>query len=835
MHFDVHPSVLFKLGQDLITDDAQALVELIKNAYDADASTVRVDIDTQGWFDIATGEPVPKGSAAPEGAVQGRLRVQDDGVGMSIETIKNGWLTVSNSEKRDFKATGAVTSRGRTPLGDKGLGRLGVQRLGRVVRLETARVGERDGFEAYEVTVDWYRFEGARTLTSVPLDVKPIRNANKAGTAVDVLGLRNVDYWEGRGELDLQKQLASILSPYENAAGLRVFVKINNAEVDTREEARRLLAIAPNLFNFSYERGAIAITALLRSTELRGRNAAERRVYEQLVAPDNGFAFAEWLLSARRAQARGVGAQLGDDTYFLLFSRSVTLHGAAEKGRTVADPGPFQGQISAFSYDRDEDSALDSASELRDFAKQLSGIRVFRDGFGIRLDDDWLGLSAQQTHGGSFYGLRPKNTAGYVNLSARDNAVLEETSSREAFTDTLAWRGFYDLMRAVVRFAADTREFVRRNWLVYQRERLTPTQIDPAATPTEISELIATRAGHAQEVKVRARTVRESVSRLAGVVTELQESHKRANDGIWTDPALVAATEKAVADISSVQAQTESALEQVEQVVATFEDLVGAAELLREKLSVAEEQIERAWESVALGLGAEVLAHEVDQIADRLRGRSHQILEYLRSRPERDPRVIGFVEHVRASASEMSRQVSRLNPSLRFRRETRKVHVVSALVVSAVDYHLPRLERSGIQLRTDVRGDFAIRMNEGKFMQIIDNLVRNSEYWLTREIQVGRLHAGSVAITIDAPRILITDNGPGVEPRVVDTLFEPFVTTKPGSDGRGLGLFVVSQLLDSEGCSIHLGSSLNEAGHPNTFVVDLTAVRTEDTLEDRHG
>lgn len=835
MHFDVHPSVLFKLGQDLIKDDAQALVELIKNSYDADASTVRVEIDTQGWYDVVTGEIVAEGAAAPDGAVLGRLRVQDDGAGMSIETIKYGWLTVSNSDKRDFKARGDATSLGRTPLGDKGLGRLGVQRLGRLARLETAHRAEGDGLKAYEVTVDWNRFESAKNLASVPLDVREIPRADETGTTVSILGLRNVDYWEGRGELDLQKQLASILSPYENAAGLRIFVKINNAEIDTREEARRLLAIAPNLFDFVFVDGIMTMTAVLRSTELRGRSASERRVFEQLIAPDNGFAFAEWLLSARSAQARGVSAQLGDDTYFLQFARTVTLEGAAQKGRMVADPGPFSGQISAFSYDRDEDSALDSASELRDFAKQLSGIRVFRDGFGIRLDDDWLGLSAQQTHGGSFYGLRPKNTAGYVNLSARDNAALEETSSREAFTDTLAWRGFHDLMRAVVKFAADTREFVRRNWLVYQRERLTPTQVDSAATPAEITAHISVRAGQAQGAMATARTVRESISKLSGVVADLEESNRRANDGIWTDPALAAAAERAAADIRAVQAGAESALQQVEQIVATLQDLDGAAALLREKLSVAEEQVDRAWDSVALGLSAEVLAHEVDQIADRLRGRSHQILVYLRGQSDRDPRVVGFVEHVRASSSELSRQVSRLNPSLRFRRETRKTHFVSALVQSALDYHQPRLKKFGISLEQDVRQDFAVRMNEGKFMQVADNLIRNSEYWVTREIQGGRLQAGSILITIDAPRVAVADNGPGVEPRVIDTLFDPFVTTKPGEDGRGLGLFVVSQLLDSEGCSIHLGSSLNAAGRPNTFVLDLAGVRTENEPEDERG
>jgi len=57
-HFEVHPSVLFKLGEDLITDDAQALVELAKNAYDADARVVRIEVTTDKYYDPLTGHEV---------------------------------------------------------------------------------------------------------------------------------------------------------------------------------------------------------------------------------------------------------------------------------------------------------------------------------------------------------------------------------------------------------------------------------------------------------------------------------------------------------------------------------------------------------------------------------------------------------------------------------------------------------------------------------------------------------------------------------------------------------------------------------------------------------
>lgn len=90
MHFEVHPSVLFKLGEDLITDDAQALVELIKNSYDADAKIVRVDIDTEGWYSRLTSEPVEEPNKPNSELVKGRLSVTDDGTGMALRQSNPG-------------------------------------------------------------------------------------------------------------------------------------------------------------------------------------------------------------------------------------------------------------------------------------------------------------------------------------------------------------------------------------------------------------------------------------------------------------------------------------------------------------------------------------------------------------------------------------------------------------------------------------------------------------------------------------------------------------------------------------------------------------------------
>jgi hypothetical protein len=84
---DAH--VIRQLGDQLVTDAEQALIELIKNCWDADAERVRITIDT-AYRD----EDDPP-------ALTGRILVDDDGCGMNRDAITNGWLTISLSLKRE--------------------------------------------------------------------------------------------------------------------------------------------------------------------------------------------------------------------------------------------------------------------------------------------------------------------------------------------------------------------------------------------------------------------------------------------------------------------------------------------------------------------------------------------------------------------------------------------------------------------------------------------------------------------------------------------------------------------------------------------------------------
>lgn len=191
-HLRFSPDILRRLGEELIPHMDQGIIELVRNAYDADAITCRVEL---------TGAEEPGGT----------LCVTDDGVGMTAEAIRNGWLVLG----RSAKAARQVTKLGRIPVGDKGLGRLAALRMGTVAKLRT-RPAEEPGTE-YFLTLDWACFATAAVVEDVGLAIHSKRTAEPPGTTIDVtnLGVRL-----GQREVErLARALLLLADPFNDTTG----------------------------------------------------------------------------------------------------------------------------------------------------------------------------------------------------------------------------------------------------------------------------------------------------------------------------------------------------------------------------------------------------------------------------------------------------------------------------------------------------------------------------------------------------------------------------------------------------------------------------------------
>lgn len=825
--FDINAAVVFRLGEELITDEVQALVELVKNSYDADASWAKVTIDTGStnrW-----GEQFA--------SAQGVIVVEDDGDGMSRDIIEKGWLTIANSPKRDQKARGVPTHRGRTPIGDKGLGRLGVQRLASNVEIVTCPRNEE--YEHY-VAFSWRDFRDTASLGNVPVTFDTrARGRENQGTKLILSDLRDAEAWQGeRNVAELQRSLSGMISPFQEVRDFVVHLELDGKRLELAEIAQRVRETAILRYVFDFDGNTFKITGKTRLDFLQPNTKEDRALLVSLCRRDDGKALFEFLATKAKRKRPPVLTRSLSAGWFIEFGIERELDAIDKVKRVdgqVANPGPFRGEVDAVSLDRTDfqGHAVDRYSDYRNLVRDLSGVRVYRDGFGVRVGDDWLGLGQQWTSATSYYGLKPGNVLGYVAISARDNAMLIETTSREGFQVTPHYENLYALLTEFVRFSGDAQEFLRRGTLDFLTEQKDRTiDVEPTHSSGDITkriEDVASTLGDKRK-KLRGHVGRlrsvadNATSTLADVRKEIDGKAER-NRGL---ERAISRLDIALSEVSAAATSAEALLEEVSLALSRASEISSLREVLDRRWESLQEELDAVFESVSLGLTAEALSHEIHNIADGLAQRSATVLRQLRAGDIRKSTLITYIEHVRSAVAGMRKQLAHMTPSLKYLRERKEEINLVPFIKELAAFHNERLDGKGVTVdASGSAGSACLRMNRGKLTQVFDNLILNADYWVREAIRTGHIETGVVSIVADGSIVRLADNGRGVDPAVELTLFDPFVTMKDKGQGRGLGLFVVQQLLDSEGCTALLLPERNSFGRRFAFELDLTGAVIE--------
>lgn len=816
--FRIDPLVVFKLGEELVSDETQALLELIKNAYDADASFVRVAINTTGAPDDVL--------LAPDDARPGWIEITDDGVGMDDAAIRNGWLLIARSAKRDFKRAGKVTKKQRTPLGDKGLGRLGAQRLGWGLQIATKPAG---AAQQRVLAFSWEDFLTANTLDQVAIKSTHRDGGGKRGTVITITELHSPERWTGAGITDLQRALSEVISPYEGVSGFTVAVTVNGTSVNLQRLGKQVRETALLHYDIAYERQTITIAGRATLGLFRPNSKKQAQQYHDLVEHDGGRAFFEHLGSAGAKEK--VDLEQGRGRWFATFKltrRLDDLDPALDEHAAPVDPGPFRAEVDSFSLAPGDDATLSvfgRLQEYREFIKDLAGVRVYRDGFVVRTDKDWLGLGAQWTSAASYYGLKPDTTLGYVAIGSRENAQLTEKTDREGFIDTPAYRNFSALMTEFLRFTGEVQGLLRREYLAFAKSRAADDAGVDDSSPESVSDAIEAtlKDGEALQTAVAA-----TKSQLSDALDAADEATKTPPPHASTDE-MVARSRQATEVLRSAMLSADATLQQLTNFLSRVEIAQKRNLLLQQEVALIRAQLDDGIEAMGLGLTAEALSHEMFTIADGLASRTRDVAQRVGESTIGEPDVQRYVEYVRGSVGALRKELAHFSPSLRYVRERREVIDIRSFAAGIVDYYRSRWSDRGIRvsLEGESSGPFEVRGSRGKLTQVFDNLILNSGYWVGVAKDQGLKDAGTITVRLHRPFFTITDNGPGVEPSVEGSLFEAFVTRKPRGTGRGLGLFIVRQLLEGDDCTVALGPKRGEDGRRHEFVVNLGGILHE--------
>ncbi len=564
--FRIHPRVFAALGADLVTNDIVAVIELVKNAYDAFAS--RVDVR----FGTADGNPY--------------LEVIDDGVGMDRQTLEQAWCVVATP----YRQRNPVSTRGkkvRRVAGEKGLGRLSAARLGRKLEMLT----KTESGPCWQVTVDWSSFSSQEDLDGCFALCRPFSGRvpfKDTGTRVRILDLNAT--WDDEHVADLQENLARLVSPFAHVDDFSIHLTPPNS--DDKDLAVEI--VAPAFLN----KPPYAIRGHVTA------NGSIRARYEH--SP----------ISGGRPRKAAISRGWADVQEVSEIARNLK--------RDQPECGPFEFEIRAWDIGTDDTREI---AERYDIAKgnvrkeirAHKGISVYRDGILVlpKSHDarDWLGLDLRRV---SRIGTRLSTSqiVGYVSISADTNPAIEDTSDRERLASNSAVLAFQEILKAIVHYLEDERE----------NDRLKPGDevrlealLDGVSADDLVEEVsaLAEEGAAAQEAVSRVEAfnaklllVREALkkrfvyySRLATVGTIAQmlvhEIRNRTTAiGRFLRTSRKERSSAANEEFESHLKLAESAVDALERLADTFAPLASRGFRRGRRYSVLEESIERCLELI---------------------------------------------------------------------------------------------------------------------------------------------------------------------------------------------------------------------------------------------
>ena len=384
--------ILRLLGDELIANDRLAIFELVKNAYDADANEVVVRLDLNTDKDSM-------------------ITVSDDGEGMNLDVLKSVWLVPGNEHRRKQRLDKKRTSiHNRLPLGEKGLGRFAVHKLGNRISMVTRSRNCRE----YLVEIDWNSLIKKPFLDNAPVRIIARRpevfTKNRTGTRIEIRELRETD-WTRRKVRRLHNQITSICSPFREFGSFNTVLKVPGHEtwISDLPDISEILNRAIWKFSFRLD-----------------KKGGFDWCYEFRQVP--GFKLVPRTVK-KSGELLKLPSESGDD--------KMTEKVVADKS-TTRGIGPISGEF--YVYDREKEVIRKFADVqlLTSYLDETGGVRVYRDGIRVynygEQGDDWLGLDLRRVN---FPTRRISRNIilGAIHLSLEHSSGLVEKTNREGFVE----------------------------------------------------------------------------------------------------------------------------------------------------------------------------------------------------------------------------------------------------------------------------------------------------------------------------------------------------------------------------------------------------------------
>lgn len=724
--FSVAARLAMQLGRESISNSRIAIVELIKNSYDADAVNVRIT-----FVGLSTSSP--------------SLIIEDDGNGMIEDDIREHWFRIGT----DYKLGTEKSPRKKRPLtGEKGLGRLGLDRLCRSTHAQFFSERSEHGTEIH---LDWTKYDnthsGIETIRHECFRISkeildPITGRLrlvKKGTRLTLNDLR--DSWDMEAISELHKELTLLVSPFGNIGDFNIFLytgkniegldgKVTSEDVLTNSEW--------------YLTADLTIDGLL---SYRMRSRKYKKEYN--------FGPIHW---HEKFKERGENPECGP-LNFVMYFFTQDKKVLESTGLTYINIGTFLGRN--------------------------QGIRIYRDGFRVKPygepngEGDWLTLAYRRQS--SPAGVRDQGwrvgynqVVGAVFISKSMNPKLVDQTNREGIVEEKA---YFDLRT----FILDAIKFFQLRRVEFENQQ--------AKKPERWEETQETARKSAEASREAAKELDEAKNRIGRIIGQARK-------------------EKKLPDSKAIEKVIHHA---ISTVGSSLKQVSASQEILSREAARRDEEFQQRRNTLAnlasLGILTTCFGHEtlascnlvlsnakvlsdhfhsgLLKVASKAKGEITDSLDQLIKYSQRIETFSGFV----------------LKNTARDKRKRKKINLIR-IIDNVFKFFKAGLDDKYIHVDLLMNDSIPeIHGFEIDWESIFINLITNAVWAIveggistTRRIQV------EVRKTQIGMSIRFADSGKGLEPGSENAIFNPGFTTKRNSKGEdigtGMGLTIVKGFVE---------------------------------------
>ena len=809
VHFKTNILLKNIIGKDLITDDNVAMLELVKNSYDAGAKVVEIHF-------INVSDNNDEFVTLPDGG-SSRILICDNGCGMDFEGLVDKWLNIAYSEKKEN-----TQLNGRRQAGNKGVGRFSCDRLGKTLTILTKMQGK----QCLRMSIDWRHFEneGAQNteIQDVSFDVQEVSDQEvlrltgwktfEKGTLLDIGLLRSK--WTPEKIIRLRRDLEKFIDP-------------NNTFI---ADSFRIDVLAKEYRNYDL---------LQEKSSQRVNGAVENKIFENLDFKTTSItstidAEGKYIVTKLQDRGRGVFELREKNIYPNLRNVKMTVY-----------------YLNTYSkrYFR-----LQTGFSSADFGS----IFLFINGFRIPpygdQGDDWLGIEKRKSLGFRRF-LSTREIVGRIEINDNLNDFMV-ISSRMGVVNNDA---FWELARSGAPYGFFYKGFRRLERFVVEGIAWDKT---PAGKPEEgkeifllddltrdkrilyvIRQIIDVEDSEIDYLHINEEFVREimdaqmveTADSLETVINELSAlSDNVSPETIDIIKAKLQANSEDLDNLVSLVGKLAPEqtgiykLEQLQKEIGRHQRELNwkQAQLDKERDAREKAELEKAQLEMRLALekekntylltssrsmseDAKGMVHTIKIISTRLHSIAFNAYSGVQQGSLSSEELLGYLGKI-LFQSEKALKISKLITRANFNSESENKTVdVVAYISQYLDIYKDIVDETHIVIRKQLEGvSFKKKISVLDVAVILDNFISNSEKAGATQVLV------EAALTEDNKlRLTISDDGDGLDSKfnsIEDSIFELGVTT---TDGSGIGLHTVRTVVNGwRGVVRYIGVGLLNKG-----------------------